>query len=113
MKFILVWGFMVSVCLAAYKLDSNVVQCNVPSSKDEADSLSTTITKKRPELLPPFLVSCKDWDRDLAIAFALGLALGKHCDMPKSINTGANAECGMIQWKYSNTLRGTWKRVLL
>ena len=39
---------------------------------------------KYPEMLPPFLGSYKSWDKDVANAFALGLALGKQCYKPNT-----------------------------
>ena len=110
-KFVLVSVLIAHVCFAADKLDPSIVQCNVPRNKDEVDSLTTMIIKKHPELLPPFLVACKGWDGDLAIAFALGLALGKQCDQPKFMNTSTNTKYEMIEWKYVETGPGEGKRV--
>ena len=107
-KFVLVSNLIAYACLAAKKLDPNVVHCNVPSSKGKVDGLKTIILEKYPELFPPFLVSCKDWDRDLAIAFALGLALGKQCEQ---LDTSTNAECEMIEWKYVGTAPSEGNRI--
>ena len=108
-RFVLVSILIAYVCLAAKKLDPNVVHCNVPSSKGKVDGLKTIIMKEYPELFPPFLVSCKDWDRDLAIAFALGLALGKQYDQS---NTSTKAECEMIELKNVGTGPDEGKRTI-
>ena len=41
-------------------------------------SLLTLVMKRYPEKIPFFLVTCKDWGKELAMAFAVGLAMGKH-----------------------------------
>lgn len=93
MKFVLVSSILASVCLATKRWrEPDVVCCNVTSNDGTIDSLKTIIMKQHPELLPPKLVSSKDWSRELAVAFMLGLALGKQCDKPKSTNTSASAE---------------------
>ena len=52
---------------------------NAPSS--EVDSLKNLITNQYPNLLPPFLVSFERCSIEVAKAFAIGRALGEHCEM--------------------------------
>ena len=100
---ILVFSLIATVCLAAEKSNPYITDCNVSSS--EVDGLRTMLMNNHPELLTPFLVSCNGWNRDLAIAFSLGLALGKKCDRTKYTNSIADADTmeeayEMIDWNY-------------
>ena len=91
------FSLLITVCLAANSHNTEVPQCNLPIR--EIDSLKNIIMKKHPEVIPPFLVSCNNWDMDEARAFAIGLALGKQSYGPKAMNTSAEAldkECEMI-----------------
>ena len=102
------FSLLITVCLAADSHSPEVPQCNLPIR--EIDSLRNIIMKKHPEVLPPVLVSCNNWDMDEARAFAIGLALGKQSYGPKAMNTSAKAlvkECillGCINfWSPSDT----------
>ena len=79
MKCVIVSSIIVTFCLAADILGS------------KHDSLKAIIVKQCPaELLPPLLVKCNGWDKDVAAAFALGLALGKQCVMASCDSTTSN-----------------------
>ena len=62
---------------------------------------------------PELALSCNGWDKDLAMAFALGQALGKQCNTQHSISLSASAteECQMIKLNSSRTGKGNWKSV--
>ena len=80
-----------TVCLATKRRrDSSVSECAV--SNNETNGLQGLIMKEYPEVLPPYLVSYKDWGKDLATAFAIGLALGKSYDSRKDTSISNNAE---------------------
>ena len=90
--FLLTSTLIATLCLTA---DYGVVlEC-------ENDSLKNTIILKYPSCIPPFLVACKGWDKDLAMAFAAGLVLGKLCEKQefnrKETNgQGKEKECDIL-----------------
>ena len=86
-SFSLYYTLIASFCLAADH--TSVPHWDVLNN--ELDSLQNIIIKRHPELLPPFLVSIKGWDRNEANAFAIGLALGKQCDKQESIHIKYNS----------------------
>ena len=65
-----------TVCLAA---DKNHPYVPNDDSSSEDDSQLSLAMKKHPEQLPSLLV-LKGWEVDEAKAFALGLAMGDHCE---------------------------------
>ena len=96
-----------TVCLAADKNHPYVP--NDESSGDDNGQLSL-VMKEHPEQLPPLLVSRKGWSKEEAMAFALGLALGKHCSNQKCTHTCrgdgvvmVEKECDMLKChRYDN-----------
>ena len=69
-------SLLVTCCLVA---ESNVKSPLDPDLEPikEVESLQTIIVKRYPEKTLKHLVSIKGWEKDLAWAFSLGLALGK------------------------------------
>ena len=83
MKFFTLYSTLISsVCFAA---DSR------PAPNTDDDNQLFKIMKERPEQLHQFLVTSKGWEKDLAMAFAVGLALGNQCDKQKFIQDNNKA----------------------
>ena len=96
MKFLLASTFINTICLAADLKSPSALQC--ASHSTDIDSLQVRIMKQYSELLPPFLITCKSWNEDLARAFAIGLALGKQCDTPSNITENNDASTCLNLW---------------
>ena len=52
----------------------------------EDGTLQNIIINEYPEHLSTFLVSCKAWDKELAWAYSLGVAMGRHRGMLSTMN---------------------------
>ena len=78
-------------CLAADKFDDLVVAPHCDYALDNVYNLQNIIMEQHPEFYPPYLVS-KCWDIDVATAFAIGLALGKQCNIAKYMHTNSIAD---------------------
>ena len=77
----------------------------LPPGLIPGDSLQGIILKKYPHLVPPFLVSSKNWVADQARAFAVGLFLGKTRDKPMNPTEtdeflGNGKECKVMYSEY-------------
>ena len=93
--FFLISTFIASVCLAA--------DCN--GRKSDNASLDNVLLPKDPKLIPPVLVAYHGWDKDMAMAFAVGLALGKQCDKQvflkkKDNGLGEEKECDILKFEF-------------
>ena len=91
--FYLTSAFLSTICLATKRQresKSSVPDCI--AARYEIDSLKDIIMKEYPEVLPPFLVTFKNWDRDVANAFAVGLALSKQCNSQKDTSINSSAD---------------------
>ena len=76
-------------CLAAGKFILGTPHCE--DLLGEVDSLQDMIRKRHPEALPTYLVS-KSWDKNVATAFALGLVLGKQCNILKYMHSNSTVD---------------------
>ena len=77
-----------SGCLAAGWVDLDVPHCD----PGEVDSLLTMIMKQHPEILPPYLVPSKNWDKNVVTAFSIGLALGKQSNILKYMHSNSSTQ---------------------
>ena len=103
-KCALVSSIIVTLCFAADMLISKNDDADMLSIND--DGLKSIIKESPPELLPPLLVTCYGWDKNVAAAFALGLALGKQCVEVSSENSsfsanGPQTKCKMMSWSFT------------
>ena len=99
MKFVLVSSIIFTLCLAGDMLSSDI------------DSLRDMIMDKfPPDMLPPLYVTFNGWDRDVAMAFALGLTLGEQCVAASSNSTSSNSSSHQKKWEMI-TWSYTWQEL--
>ena len=72
----------------------------------EVDSLKNIITNQHPGVLASFLATVKHWDREVAIAYAIGQVLGNCCEEPNSMSNsssssslGVKKDCVMLDFE--------------
>ena len=83
MQFFLLISTLVTATLPAADNSSRTGSSPKFSAGRPVYSLQTLIMKQYCEKIPPILVSRKSWGKELAVAFAIGLELGKQTNIAK------------------------------
>ena len=80
--------FAVTSCLGA-RVKEGCKTSDYIYRNTEDDTLQNIIINEYPEHLSTFLVSCRAWDKELAWAYSLGVAMGRHRGMLSTMNISA------------------------